>query len=68
MADLFVDGQGWLWYGDFRLPIRQTTAGKLQFFDKNRRRSSVRGSEYVEVDPAKFAGLEEKGKNDAKKQ
>lgn len=44
------DEDGFLLYGDFRLPIRYDADREvLEFFDKDRRRSHQRGTPFVEM-------------------
>jgi len=44
------DDDGFLTYGDFRLPIRYDPDREmLEFFDKDRRRSSQRGTAFIEL-------------------
>ncbi len=48
--DIRVDEQGFVWSEGFRLPVRYDGArGVLIFFDKDRRRSTQRGTTNVEV-------------------
>jgi hypothetical protein len=58
LSVISIDNDGFLWCGDFRLPIRfDPETEMLEFFDKDRRRSQTRGTQLVEVPLRSFFNL-----------
>lgn len=56
MSKIRIDFQGFVWDGNFRLPMRYDAArGVLIFHDKDKRRSERRGSPVIEVPLALLA-------------
>jgi len=50
MDELWIDDAGFVWSGNFRLPLRvDYERGVVEFFDKDKRRSYERGSRFVEI-------------------
>lgn len=50
-----VDPNGFLWYDGVKLPVRFIRErGTLEFFDKDRRRSDLRGSRVLEIPVNQF--------------
>jgi hypothetical protein len=57
---MYIDEQGFLYYGDFRLPMKVNyDTGCLEFFDKDRWRSLERGTPFVQVPLACFTLMDE---------
>jgi hypothetical protein len=61
---LILDDFGFLWTADMRLPVRLVD-GRLQFFDKDKRRSDARGTPYVHVELDEIMRVVEKLKKRA---
>ncbi len=62
---LILDDSGFLWTPDMRLPVRLVD-GRLQFYDKDKRRSDERGTPYVSVEISEIIMALEKHKKRAK--
>lgn len=55
MGQFIIDDDGFVWYEDFRLPLRvDIERAVVEFFDKDRRRSEERGTRFVEITAQEF--------------
>lgn len=51
-----VDPNGFIWYDGVKLPVRFIPERQaIEFFDKDRRRSEIRGSRTVEISLEQFS-------------
>lgn len=63
-GNVTIDGRGFVSIDGVKV-CRLTENGRLQFCDKDKRRSEVRGTRYVEISAEKLASIA-KSKNDHK--
>lgn len=54
---LTIDEQQFIWYGNFKLPVRLLEDGSLEFADKDPRRSAERGTRFVAINLEAFVDL-----------
>jgi len=53
MDEIYIDAMGFVWLGNFRLPLR-LVGDEIEFVDKDRRRCHERGGRFVRLESDAF--------------